>query len=113
MNKRVVVTGMGVISPVGNNVAEFWNSLVNGVCGIGHITEFPTDDLPATVAGEVKNFNPADYGIEPAFARKQDKFSVFAIAAANEAIRQCGLSTAEEGGNIDATRFGVYVGSGT
>ena len=112
MNKRVVVTGMGVISPVGNNVEEFWNSLINGVCGIGHITEFPTEGLPATVAGEVKNFNPADYGIEPAFARKQDKFSVFAVAAANEAIRQCGLSTAEEGGNIDASRFGVYVGSG-
>ena len=112
MNKRVVVTGMGVISPVGNNVGEFWNSLVNGVCGIGFITEFPTDDLPAKVAGEVKNFNPADYGVEPAFARKQDKFSVFAVAAANEAIRQSGLSTAEEGGNIDASRFGVYVGSG-
>ena len=112
MDKRVVVTGMGVISPVGNNVEEFWKNILDGVCGIDFITEFPTDDLPAKVAGEVKNFNPADYGIEPAFARKQDKFSVFAVAAANEAIRQSGLSTAEEGGNIDASRFGVYVGSG-
>ena len=111
MNKRVVVTGMGVISPVGNNVEEFWKNLVNGVCGIGLITEFPTEDLPAKVAGEVKNFNPADYGIEPAFARKQDKFSIFAVAAASEAIRQSGLSTAEDG-NIDPLRFGVYVGSG-
>ena len=102
---------MGVISPVGNNVEEFWKNLVNGVCGIGLITEFPTEDLPAKVAGEVKNFNPADYGIEPAFARKQDKFSIFAVAAASEAIRQSGLSTAEDG-NIDPLRFGVYVGSG-
>ena len=112
MDKRVVVTGMGVISPVGNNVEEFWKNILDGVCGIDFITEFPTDDLPAKVAGEVKDFKPADYGIEPAFARKQDKFSVFAVAAANEAIRQSGLSTAEDGGNIDASRFGVYVGSG-
>ena len=112
MDKRVVVTGMGVISPVGNNVNDFWKNLLDGVCGIDFIKAFPTDDLPVKIAGEVKDFNPADYGIEPAFARKQDKFSVFAVAAANEAIRQSGLSTAEDGGNIDATRFGVYVGSG-
>ncbi len=113
MDKRVVITGMGAITPVGNSVAEFWNNIVNGVCGIGLIQEFPTDDLPAKVAGEVKNFNPADYGIEPAFARKQDKFSVFAVAAANEAIRQSGLVASEgEDGNIDPMRFGVYVGSG-
>ena len=110
MDKRVVITGMGAITPVGNSVAEFWNNIVSG---IGLIQEFPTDDLPAKVAGEVKNFNPADYGIEPAFARKQDKFSVFAVAAANEAIRQSGLVASEgEDGNIDPMRFGVYVGSG-
>ena len=113
MDKRVVITGMGAITPVGNSVAELWESLVNGVCGIGLITEFPTDDLPAKVAGEVKNFNPADYGIEPAFARKQDKFSVFAVAAASEAIKQSGLVASDgEDGNIDPMRFGVYVGSG-
>ena len=113
MDKRVVITGMGAITPVGNSVAEFWNNIVNGVCGIGLIQEFPTDDLPAKVAGEVKNFNPADYGIEPAFARKQDKFSVFAVAAASEAIKQSGLVASEgEDGNIDPMRFGVYVGSG-
>lgn len=113
MNRRVVITGMGAITPVGNSVAELWDSLVNGVCGIDFIKEFPTDDLPAKVAGEVKNFNPAEYGIEPAFARKQDKFSVFAVAAANEAIRQSGLKASDgEDGNIDPLRFGVYVGSG-
>lgn len=113
MNRRVVITGMGAITPVGNSVAELWDSLVNGVCGIDFIKEFPTDDLPAKVAGEVKNFNPADYGIEPAFARKQDKFSVFAVAAASEAIKQSGLVASDgEDGNIDPMRFGVYVGSG-
>ena len=112
MDKRVVITGMGAITPVGNSVAEFWNNIVNGVCGIGLIQEFPTDDLPAKVAGEVKNFNPADYGIEPAFARKQDKFSVFAVAAANEAIKQSGLVASEgEDGNIDPMRFVIKDGA--
>ena len=111
MDKRVVVTGMGVISPVGNNVEDFWKSLVEGVCGIDFITAFPTDDLPVKIAGEVKNFTPAEHGIEPAFARKQDKFTVYAVAAANEAMKCAGLNS-NEGGNIDPFRLGVYVGSG-
>ncbi|MDE7128424.1 MAG: beta-ketoacyl-[acyl-carrier-protein] synthase II, partial [Bacteroidales bacterium] len=110
-NRRVVVTGTGVISPVGNNVETFWKNLLDGVCGIDFITEFPTDDLPVKIAGEVKDFNPADFGIEPAFARKQDKFTVFAVAAAYQAMKQSGLNSAE-GGNIDPFRLGVYVGSG-
>ncbi|MCM1177059.1 MAG: beta-ketoacyl-ACP synthase II [Clostridium sp.] len=110
-NRRVVVTGTGVISPVGNNVETFWKNLLDGVCGIDFITEFPTDDLPVKIAGEVKDFNPAEYGIEPAFARKQDKFTVFAVAAAYQAMQQAGLSSAK-GGNIDPFRLGVYVGSG-
>ena len=109
--RRVVVTGAGVVTPVGNNIETFWKSLLDGVCGIDFITEFPTEDLPVRIAGEVKNFNPADYGIEPAFARKQDKFSVFAVAAAYQAMKQSGLDTSE-GGNIDRFRLGVYVGSG-
>lgn len=111
MNRRVVVTGTGVISPVGNNVADYWKNLLEGVCGIDFITSIPTDDLPVKIAGEVKNFNPADYGIEPPFARKQDKFTVFAVAAAKQAMDESGLSTAEDG-NIDPMRLGVYVGSG-
>ena len=112
MTRRVVVTGTGVISPVGNNVETFWKNLLDGVCGIDFITAFPTDDLPVHIAGEVKDFNPAEFGIEPAFARKQDRFTVFAVAAAAQAMQQAGLSSAEEGGNIDPFRFGVYVGSG-
>ena len=111
MNRRVVVTGTGVISPVGNNVDSFWKNLIDGYCGIEVITDFPTDDLPVKIAGLVKDFNPADYEIEPAFARKQDKFTLYAVAAAWQAVKESGLSAAE-GGNIDPFRLGVYVGSG-
>ena len=111
MNRRVVVTGLGVISPVGNDVSTYWNNLLDGACGIDFIKSVPTDDLPVKIAGEVKDFNPADYGIEPGFARKQDKFTVYAVAAAWQAVRQSGISSAEDG-NIDPMRLGVYVGSG-
>lgn len=111
MNKRVVVTGTGVITPVGNDVRTYWKNLLDGVCGIDFITSISTDDLPVKIAGEVKDFNPADYGIEPPFARKQDKFTIYAVAAAVQAVGQSGINAAE-GGNIDPFRFGVYVGSG-
>lgn len=111
MNKRVVVTGTGVITPVGNDVRTYWKNLLDGVCGIDFINSIPTDDLPVKIAGEVKDFNPADYGIEPPFARKQDKFTIYAVAAAVQAVGQSGINAAE-GGNIDPFRFGVYVGSG-
>ena len=111
MNRRVVVTGTGVISPVGNNVESFWKNLIDGYCGIEVITDFPTDDLPVKIAGLVKDFNPADYEIEPAFARKQDKFTLYAVAAAWQAVKESGIDASEDG-NIDPLRFGVYVGSG-
>lgn len=111
MNRRVVVTGTGVVSPVGNNVESFWNNLLAGYCGIDFITDFPTDDLPVKIAGQIKDFNPSEYEIEPAFARKQDKFTLYAVAAAWQAVKESGISAAE-GGNIDPYRLGVYVGSG-
>ena len=111
MNKRVVVTGTGVISPVGNDVRTYWKNLLDGVCGIDYITSFPTEDLPVKIAGEVKDFNPADYEIETSFARKQDRFTIFAVAAAWQAVRESGLDSSENG-NIDPFRYGVYVGSG-
>lgn len=111
MNRRVVVTGTGVITPVGNDVQTFWKNLLEGYCGIDFITSIPTDDLPVKIAGEVKDFNPADYGIETPFARKQDKFTIFAVAAAWQAVTQAGLVSGEDG-NIDPFRYGVYVGSG-
>lgn len=111
MDRRVAVTGTGVISPVGNNTEAFWKNLLEGVCGIDLIQSIPTDDLPVKIAGEVRDFNPAEYGIEAPFARKQDKFTVFAVAAAWQAMQQAGLNAAEDG-NIDPFRLGVYVGSG-
>ena len=111
MNRRVVVTGTGVISPIGNDVQTYWRNLLDGVCGIDVIQSIPTDDLPVKIAGEVKDFNPADYEIETPFARKQDKFTLYAVAAAWQAVRESGLVSGEEG-NIDPFRFGVYVGSG-
>ncbi len=111
MVRRVVVTGTGVITPVGNDVKTYWKNLLDGVCGIDYINSIPVDDLPVKIAGEVKDFNPADYGIEPPFARKQDRFTIFAVAAAWQAVNQSGLDSSEEG-NIDPFRFGVYVGSG-
>ena len=111
MDRRVVITGMGVVSPVGNDIQTYWDNLLKGVCGIDYIKSIPTEGLPVKIGGEVKDFNPADYGIEPAFARKQDKFTVFAVAAAWQAVRQSGLDASERG-NIDPFRYGVYIGSG-
>ena len=112
MERRVAVTGSGIISPVGNDVQTYWDSLVSGKCGIDVIRSFPLDDLPVKVAGEVKDFEPSAYGIEPAFARKQDRFTLFAVAAAAQAMSQSGLKASDEDGNIAPERLGVYFGSG-
>ena len=112
MDRRVAVTGLGVISPVGNDVQTYWDSLVTGKCGINTIKSFSVDELPSKVAGEVKDFDPAAYGIDTAFARKQDRFTLFAVAAAAQAMQQSGLKASAEDGNIDPERLGVYFGSG-
>lgn len=109
--RRVVITGTGIVCPIGNNIETFWKNLIDGVCGIDHIKSIPTDDLPVKIAGEVKDFNPSDYEIEASFARKQDKFTLYAVAAAWQAMQESGLN-AGEGGNIDPFKLGVYVGSG-
>ena len=85
------MTGTGAITPVGNDVNTYWKNLLDGVCGIDFITSIPTEDLPVKIAGEVKDFNPADYGIEPGFARKQDRFTIFAVAAAWQAVQEARL----------------------
>lgn len=112
MANRVVVTGLGVISCIGNDVKTFWNSLVNGVCGIETISEFPTDGFPVKIGGKVHGFDPESYGIDKAFVRKQDTFSVYALAAALQAMADSGLRTDGEESNIDPFRLGVYVSSG-
>ena len=112
MEKRVVITGMGVISSVGNDVETFWKNLKDGVCGIELIDEFPTDDLPVKIAGKVKNFNAEEYGMDKPFIRKQDLFTQYGMAAAWQAMQDAGLHTEGEEQNIDPFRLGVYVGSG-
>lgn len=111
MNRRVVVTGLGIVSPIGNNVETFWENLCEGACGIDFIKSMQTEGLQSNIAGEVKDFNPDEYEIEKPFVRKQDKFTLYAVAAAWQAMKQSGLSACE-GGNIDPFRLGVYVGSG-
>lgn len=106
MDRRVVITGLGVITPVGNDVTTFWNNLINGVCGIDFIKRFPTDNLQIKIAGEVKDFNPASDGVPAATIRKADRFTLFAMAAANQAMKDAGEL------NVDPSRLGVYIGSG-
>lgn len=105
MKRRVVITGMGVVSPVGNNIETFCKNIMNGVCGINVITKFETSDLVAKVAAEVKDFDPNADGLETPFVRRNDKFSVYAMAAACQAMKGN-----EEGWDPD--RLGVYIGSG-
>lgn len=109
MERRVVITGLGVISPVGNNVTDFWKSLTEGRCGIDFIQGLDMGELPIKVAGQVKNFNPEEYGIDRASVRKNDLYSQYALAAAHQAVTESGLVSGE---NIDPERFGVYIGSG-
>lgn len=109
MENRVVITGLGVVSPVGNNVTDFWNSLVEGKCGIDLIKGFEEYDLPISVAGQVKDFNPEADGLERNDIRRNDKFCIFALAAAAQAMTDSGLKSGE---NIEPERLGVYIGSG-
>ncbi len=105
---RVVITGVGVISPVGNDKNTFWDSLANGKSGIGEITRFDTTDYKVKLAAEVKGFDPKMLYERAADVRRADPFTHYAIAASDEAIRDSGIL--ESG--IDPFRFGVYVGSG-
>ncbi len=107
MRKRVVITGMGAITPVGNNVNEYWESLKAGKVGIGPITYFDTDGYKATLAAQVKDFNPKDF-MDPKSARRMEAFSQFAVAAAKEALAQSGIDMSAE----DPYRVGVSIGSG-
>ena len=109
---RVVVTGLGIISPIGNDVPTFWNNLKNGVCGIETITEYDTSILPVHIAGKIHYFEPLDYGMDKPFVRKQGMFTQYGVAAAYQAMQDAGLRSDGEDANIDPFRLGVYVGSG-
>ena len=107
MERRVVITGLGAITPIGNNVEEFWNGIKEGKCGIDEITRFDTSDFKVKLAGEVKGFSVEDY-IDKREAKRMDRFSHFAIVASREAWKDSGLNREKE----DMTRVGVIVGSG-
>lgn len=109
MSKRVVITGLGVLSCLGNDVDTFWKNLVNGECGIDYIEGFPTDGFEVKIGGEVRDFVPENFGMDKPFIRKQDKFTVYAVASAYQAMKDSGLVSGE---NIDPFRLGVYIGSG-
>ena len=106
MARRVVVTGLGAVSPVGNDVPTMWKNMLDGVNGIETITAFDTSDLKVHIAGTVKNFEPEKY-FEKREAKKLDVYCQYAIAAAQEAVDDSGIL-----GKIDENRFGVYIGAG-
>lgn len=103
--KRVVVTGIGAVTPIGNDIKSFWNSLENGLCGIDHIRAFDTSDFKAKVAAEVKDFDITAYGVDKMAAKRLARFTQFALAAAQQAMDDSKLECSSE-------RLGVYMGSG-
>jgi len=109
--RRVVVTGLGCISPVGNTVDAAWNQLLAGQSGIGLITKFDTEAFSCKIAGEVKGFDLESY-IGAKEARTMDSFIHFGIAAAHQAVVDSGLPTGDALGEDQATRIGVIIGSG-
>ena len=107
MKRRVVVTGLGAVTPIGNNVEEFWEGIKAGKVGIGEITRFDTTDYKVKLAAEVKNFSPKEY-MDFKAARRMELFSQYAVAAALEAVKNAELDMEKE----DSFRVGVSVGSG-
>lgn len=105
--RRVVVTGVGAVTPIGNNVNDMWKSIENGECGIDKITHYDTTGRKVTLAGEVKNFD-AEAVIDKSELRKMDQFTVFAVAAAKEAMENSGVDIED----LDLSRCGVMVSSG-
>lgn len=107
MSRRVVITGMGAVTPVGNNVNDFWNSIKNGISGIDFIKSFDTTDFKVKIAAEVKDFDATQY-VQKKELKRNDMVSIYGIAAATQAIEDSGLNLDE----INKERLGVIVGSG-
>lgn len=105
-NRRVVVTGLGAVTPLGNNVSETWDGLLNGKNGIGPITLFDTQEYKAKLAAEVKNFDPREY-LEVNDVLRTDRYAQFAVAAADQAVEESKIK-----GTVDPDRFAVMFGTG-
>jgi 3-oxoacyl-[acyl-carrier-protein] synthase II len=106
MTRRVVITGLGVVSPIGIGKQNYWDSLVSGKSGITQISKFPLEGFASKIAGEIKNFNPEDYGFSRKDIRRMDLISIFAVIAANEAMEDANIVIK------DPYRAGVMVSSG-
>jgi len=106
--RKVVVSGIGVISPIGSDLKTFWANLVNGKSGIRTITQFDTSTFDCSIAGEVPDFNPALFFKNPKDVRRTDRFAQFGLAAAKLALQDSGIDLQK----VDRSRFGVLVGSG-
>ena len=104
---RVVVTGMGAITPIGNSVEEFWSSALEGKSGIGILTSFDHSEYPVHIAGEIKDFDPDQY-MDRRDSRRMGRFSQFAIAATRQALTQAELDLE----SVDRDRVGVLIGNG-
>src|SRR3954469_5147619 len=107
-DRRVVITGLGVLTPVGNDLDTFWGSLQNGVSGIGLIKAFDTSAYDCRIAGELKDFDPKNYFKNPKDVRRTDRYTHLAMAAAKMAMADCGIDVEK----VDRTRFGAIVSSG-
>jgi 3-oxoacyl-[acyl-carrier-protein] synthase II len=105
--RRVVVTGLGALTPIGNTADEFWSALLQGRSGVGPITKFDATDYPTRIAGEVKNFDPLTF-VDKKEARRLDPFLQYAVASAVMAVQDAALDTEK----VDGSRFGVLIGSG-
>lgn len=110
MSRRVVITGMGAITPVGNTVDEFWSNIKKGVVGIGPMTQIDPTDYKAKLAAEVKDFEPKDY-MDPKSARRMERFAQFAVAAAKQAMEDSGLDMEKEDPFMVGTCVGCGIGS--
>ena len=107
--KRVVITGMGCINPLGNDINTLWDNLLKGTNAIAPITSITNPDLPVSVAAEVKDFDPIALGLDKQTVRHNDRYALFALAAAKQAMADSGLEVEKD---VAPERFGCAIGSG-
>ncbi|HUT93279.1 MAG TPA: beta-ketoacyl synthase N-terminal-like domain-containing protein, partial [Thermoguttaceae bacterium] len=108
MRRRVVVTGIGYVTPLGAEIETVWGRLLNGESGVGYITLFDASNFPTKISAEVRDWDVSDVGEDPEHWKYQGRHTHFAVGAAKKAIADSGIEDAR----IDPTRFGVYTGSG-
>ncbi len=112
MRRRVVVTGIGCVTPLGHTVNELWDNLLEAKSSVGHTTLFDASAFPTKISSEVRDWSIASVGEDPEVWSKRGRHTQFAAGAATQAINASGLSTTDQGGSIDPVRFGVYLGAG-